>query len=344
MKKTAIAIYGLCIGTLLCLEPMNVSAEVGGALNNMLPTAGIASLYTLELTKEDCLKAAQEAQGAFWGYTNLGIAEVASNLNVRKEPKVGAELTGKMSNHSACEVLEVLDGWAHIKSGEVEGYVSTEYLLMGTEAKIKAREYVTKVAKVTADALKVRDEASLEGAVLTQVPKGEELEYLETVGEWIKVTVDGNDAYVFGAYVEVAEQLETAITLTELRYGEGVTNLRVDIAEYAKQFVGNPYVWGGTSLTKGADCSGFVQSVLKKFNIKVSRTSRSQAGDGKKISADKLQPGDLIFYANSSGTINHVAMYIGDGKVVHASSPKTGIKISKYNYRTPVKYVDVIQD
>lgn len=344
MKNKVITFSGLCIGSLLLFTPVEAKAETAGVLKDMLPTAGIASLYTLELTKEDCLLAAEAAKGAFWGYTNLGIAKVESNLNVRKEPRADAPLVGKMRNQSACEVLEVLDGWAHIKSGEVEGYVSTEYLLMGAEAKLRAKDYVKKVAKVTVSSLKVREEADLSGAVLTLAPQGEELEYVGTVGEWIQVNLDGNEAYVHSDYVTVAEELETAVTLKELRYGEGVTNLRVDIVEYAKQFVGNPYVWGGTSLTKGADCSGFVQSVLKKFNITVSRTSRSQAGDGKKISANELQPGDLVFYANSSGTINHVAMYIGDGKVVHASSPKTGIKISNYNYRTPVKYVDVIKD
>ena len=114
--------------------------------------------------------------------------------------------------------------------------------------------------------------------------------------------------------------------------------------EYAKQFLGNPYVWGGTSLTKGADCSGFVLSVFKKYGITLSHSSRAQANEGTKIKISELQPGDLVFYANSSGTINHVALYIGGGQVIHASSPKTGIKISKYNYRTPVKAVSVIDD
>lgn len=344
MKKTAIGISGLCLTALFLMNPMNVSAEGIGSIRNIVPNAGAASIYTLELTEEECLKAAAEAEGAFWGYTNLGIANVSSSLNVRKEPSTEAALAGKMKENSACEILEVKDGWAHIKSGEVEGYVSAEYLLTGTAAKLKAQELVTAVAKVTVESLKVRDDASLEGAVLTLMPRNEELDYLETVGEWVKVNVDGNEAYVFGEYVEIVEKLDTAITLTQLRYGEGVTDLRVDIVEYAKQFVGNPYVWGGTSLTKGADCSGFVQSIYKNFNIKISRTSRSQAGDGKKISVSELQPGDLLFYANSSGTINHVAMYIGDDKVIHASSPKSGIKISTYNYRTPVKCVDIIQD
>lgn len=346
MRKAAIRVSGLILAGALLIEPVNVSASGSGSVKTVTPSAGAASLYTLNFTEEECLAAAQEAQGAFWGYTNLGIANVESgNLNVRKEPDTGGKLVGKMPKNSACEILETTeDGWAYIKSGEVEGYVSLDYLSTGADAKMKAKNLVTTVAVVNVDALKVRDEASLDGAVLTQVPLDEELDYLETVGEWIKVSIDGEDAYVFGEYVTVKEKLNTAVTMSQLMYGQGVSDLRVDIAEYAKQFVGNPYVWGGTSLTKGADCSGFTLAVYKNFGIKLSHSSRAQAGEGKKISASELQPGDLVFYANSSGTINHVALYIGGGRVIHASSPKTGIKISKYNYRTPVKCVSILRE
>ena len=153
----------------------------------------------------------------------------------------------------------------------------------------------------------------------------------------MKISIDGEDAYVSQDYVTVEEKLDTAITMTELLYGQGVSDVRVDLVEYAKQFIGNPYVWGGTSLTKGADCSGFVLSVFKKYGITLSHSSRAQANEGTKISASELKPGDLVFYGNGKGNINHVAIYIGGGQVIHASSPKTGIKISSYKYRTPVE-------
>ena len=344
MKRTTIGLLGLCAAGFLMMLPLDVQASGTGSISDMMQGAGIASLYTLNMTQDECLQAAAEAKAAYWGYTNLGIADVEANLNVRKEPATTAEVVGKMPKDAACEILSTEDGWAHITSGEVEGYVSLEYLLTGADAKVYAKDLVKTVAKVDAEALKVRAGASLEAEVLTTVPKNEELSYVETVGEWVKVTIDGNEAYVHGDYVTLEEKLATAITMRELRYGEGVTNLRVDIVEYAKQFLGNPYKWGGTSLTKGADCSGFVQSVLKHFDISISRTSRSQSKDGTKIKASELQPGDLCFYSDSSGTINHVAMYIGDGKVIHASNKRDGIKISKYNYRTPAKCVNVIQD
>ena len=117
-----------------------------------------------------------------------------------------------------------------------------------------------------------------------------------------------------------------------------VSATRTAIVAYAKQFLGNPYVYGGTSLTNGADCSGFTQSVFAHFGITTVRSSRDQAAQGKEISMSAIQPGDLLFYASGS-YINHVAIYIGDGKIIHSSNPTTGITITKYNYRTPCKAV-----
>lgn len=119
-----------------------------------------------------------------------------------------------------------------------------------------------------------------------------------------------------------------------------VTATRTAIVAYAKQFLGNPYVYGGTSLTNGTDCSGFTQGVYKHFGITTGRSSRDQAANGKEISLDAIQPGDLLFYSSgNSSYINHVALYIGGGQVIHASNSTTGIIISPYNYRTPCKAV-----
>ncbi len=331
-------------GLVLCLalEPMNA---VAAGVSPLMQSAGVASVLENSLSVEEYVAIAQQAQGASWGYTNIGIANVESgNLNVREKPAADGKMVGKMPKDAACEVLDTEGEWAHIKSGEVEGYVNLEFLLTGPEARVKANDLVRTVAVAKTDGLNVRDSASLDGAILTQVPEGEELEYIETVDGWVKVAIDGEEAYISEEYVSVEEKLDTAITMSELLYGAGVSDVRVDLVEYAKQFVGNPYVWGGTSLTKGADCSGFVLSVFKKYGITLSHSSRAQANEGTKISTSELQPGDLVFYTNSKGTINHVAIYIGGGQVIHASSPKTGIKISKYNYRTPAKCVRVLQD
>ena len=114
------------------------------------------------------------------------------------------------------------------------------------------------------------------------------------------------------------------------------------VVAYAKQFVGNPYVYGGTSLTKGADCSGFVMRVYEKFGISTSRVSRDQANNGTEIPVSQIKPGDLVFYS-SGGEINHVAIYIGDGQIVHAANKQLGIRIGSLNHRTPVKAVRLIK-
>lgn len=119
---------------------------------------------------------------------------------------------------------------------------------------------------------------------------------------------------------------------------EAASATRDAIVAYAKQFLGNPYSYGGSSLTNGTDCSGFTSSIYKAFGISIGRSSRDQAANGREIGVENVQPGDLIFYA-SGGRINHVAMSIGGGQVIHASTAKTGIIISNMYYRTPCKAV-----
>ena len=338
-RKIAAASAGLIL--CLALQPLPAyAAENDGDLL----AAGVTSVLGASRSTEEYIELAQQAQGASWGYTNIGISNVTDELlNVRETPSLDGKLVGKMAKGAACEVLDTADGWAHIQSGEVEGYVSLDYLLVGPDAKLKANELVRTVAVANTDGLNVRENPNTESPVVTQIRKGEELEYLETLDGWVKVAVDSDEVYVSSEFVDVVTKLDTAITMTELLYGAGVSDVRVDLTEYAKQFLGNPYVWGGTSLTHGADCSGFVLSIFAKYGISMPRVASAQAGVGTSISADQLQPGDLIFYGGGGG-INHVAIYIGGGQVIHASTERTGIKISNYNYRTPVKYVSVLQD
>lgn len=281
--------------------------------------------------------------GSAYGYTNLGIARVEDHLNVRATADDNSKIIGKMSNDSGCEVLEVVGDKAHIVSGSVEGYVSTEYILMGSEAVEYAKTIVKPMANVNADGLKVRCAPNLDAEVITMVPYGEDLEVSEELDGWVRVFYDGKLAYVSADYVTVGENLKTALNMTEFLYGEGVSDVRVELCEYAKQFIGNPYVWGGTSLTNGADCSGFTMSVMAKYGIYLPHSSRAQANMGTAVTMAEAKPGDLVFYSKGK-TINHVAIYIGGGQVVHASSPKYGIRITSVYYRTPTKIRRFIQD
>ena len=276
-------------------------------------------------TQEDAEKPAEPE--THWGYTNLGIAHVDNHLNIREEPNENGKLIGKLSKDAACEILEIDEnGWAHIKSGKVEGYCSTEFLYLGEEAVARGREVASMIAIVNTQTLKVREQPNTDSIVITLIPEEEQLEVVEIMENgWIKFLLDDEEAYVSGEYVDVEERLEKAVTLTELKYGQGVSDVRVDLVQY---------VWGGTSLTNGADCSGFTLSIYKKYGVSLPHHAASQAQLGTKVDYNSAQPGDLVFYAKN-GRINHVAIYIGNGQVIHASSPKTGIKISSWNYRTP---------
>lgn len=343
--------YGVCVlsSVILLAEPLTIqAAEISDtqmAQSEQLLTAGVGDLFSSTLTAEEYKEIAKAAQGACWGYTHLGICNVQeNNLNIRQEANESGKLVGKLPKNAACEIISSENGWAYIKSGKVEGYVKEEYLLTGFDAEKKAEELATAVAVATSSGLNIRELPSTDAEVITQVAAGERLDIAEIQNDgWIRVYLDDEEVYVSADYVEVKSDLATAITMTELLYGEGVSDVRVDLCQYAKQFLGNPYVWGGTSLTNGADCSGFVLSVFKKFGVSLPHYSGSQAKCGTAITESELQAGDLIFYAKG-GVINHVAIYIGNGQVIHASSPKTGIKISNYKYRTPCKMVRILQD
>ncbi|MDE7260047.1 MAG: C40 family peptidase [Lachnospiraceae bacterium] len=315
------------------------------SLQDILGGGSIGSGAIIEATKteQEYAEAYEKAKNANWGYTNLGIAHVDNNLNIRAVAAEDGKLVGKLPKDAACEVLDDDGTWAHIKSGKVEGYVSLEYLFTGIPAKRRAEELATTVARVNTDGLKVRAEANTDSEVITLVAGGEELEVAAVEGDWVKVYLDDQEVFVSAEYVEVTSELGTAITMTELLYGQGVSDIRVDICQYAKEFLGNPYVWGGTSLTKGADCSGYVLSVFKKYGVSLPHSSVAQAKCGTTIKVSEAKPGDLIFYGNGK-SINHVAICIGNGQVIHASSPKTGIKISNISYRSPIKAVRILYD
>lgn len=325
-------------------EEQGSGAGKGSRLQDIVgESIGSGVILESAKTEQEYAQAYEKAKNASWGYTNLGIANVDNNLNIRAVAAEDGKLVGKLPRNAACEVLDSDDTWAHIKSGKVEGYVSMEFLLTGIPAKRRAEELAVTMARVTTDSLKVRAEANTESEVITLVPNGEELEVADVEGDWVRVFLDDEEVFVSADYVSISSELNTAITMTELLYGQGVSDVRVDVCQYAKEFLGNPYVWGGTSLTKGADCSGFVLSVFKKYGVSLPHSSVAQSNSGTSIKVSEAQPGDLIFYGNGR-SINHVAIYIGGGQVIHASSPKTGIRISNVSYRSPVKAVRILQN
>lgn len=428
-------------------------------------------------------------------------------VNIRATGDTEGEVLGKLYNNAAVYILGVDEnGWYRVRSGNVEGYVASQYIATGSQAEGIASQVGYNVAEVGAEVLNVRASASQDSDVVATVAESDQIEVVEDCGEWLKVAVSPDCyGYVSADYVnaetqyKVAESIEeeqarlaeeqaaadaawleylaqqeaeqaaaeaqwlayvqqeaanqqtdqtvqqapaadtsgtsdaqaaadaayqeylnaqaeadaatqqadeqlvydtaaqaeeayeaflaaqaqadqavagqtvtdsgttdVAADYTEDTYTEDIytedtytedvytedtytedtpsepeyveettSSLGQQIADFACQFVGNPYVWGGTSLTGGADCSGFTQSVMSHFGIGISRTAASQSGGGTPVDLGSIQAGDLLFYSDGSG-IGHVSIYIGNGQVVHASNPTNGIIISNYSYRTPV--------
>lgn len=270
------------------------------------------------------------------GYTNLGMSVISSgNLNIRQEASTDSEVVGILTNHNACELLEDAGDWYKVTSGKVTGYVSKQYLVTGAEAEAIAQQEIKTVATVNTETLNVRAEKSTEAAVLSQVGNSEAFTVNSIADGWVEISVDDSVGYISQDYVTVAQALPTAKTIEQVKYGDGVSDVRASVVSYALQFVGNRYVWGGTSLEKGVDCSGFTMRILGKYGISLPHSSRAQPSYGTKISASEAKPGDLFFYG-SGRSISHVAIYIGNGQIVHASNKRDGIKVSNAFYRNPI--------
>ena len=310
----------------------------GDAVKDTATVSGIEKI--LKLAPEETEETEETTKGTqtpvVEGYTNLGVANVTNYLNVRETPSTDASLLGKLPMNAGCEILETLDGWYKISSGDVTGYVSAEFLLTGDAANERAKEALATVATVNADKLMVREQPSTESAILNRVAQNEDLEVAAVLDGWVQVNITGTTGYVSADYVTVHNTLPKGVTLEDLnaQAEEASESTGISVVEYAKQFLGNPYVWGGTSLTNGCDCSGFTMRIYEHFGYSLSRTSAAQSGNGTRVSLSEIQPGDLLFYSYG-GSIGHVAMYIGGGQIIHASTERTGICIGIAYFMTP---------
>lgn len=319
---------------------LNTATISAGVTSDLLVSVTSTAPAVVGDSADGTVDASQLNAAEQCGYENIAMSVIGEgNLNVRDSASTEGSIVGKMTNHNACEILGVEGDWTQIESGKVTGYVKSEYIVTGDEALAIAEEEIKTVATVEAGTttLNVRSEASTDSSILSLVGDGEDLVVSqENDGSgWIQVEVDDEYGYVSADYVAVLKKLPTAKTITEIKYGDGVSDVRVALVQNALQYVGNRYVWGGTSLTNGVDCSGFTMQIMAQYGIYLPHSSRAQPAYGTKISSSEAQPGDLFFYG-SGKSINHVAIYIGNGQIVHASNKRDGIKISNAFYRSPI--------
>lgn len=306
-------------------------------------------------------------------YDRLGVANVHNYLNVRKSPDESSKIVGKMTRNSGCNVYKIKNGWAKIVSGKVRGWVKAEYLITDEKAEARAKRIATLRATVSTETLNVRTLPTIDSGIYDQISADEEYRVAEDnitenwikryiakycskkdlrgidlekmykdAGNWVMLKIDEERMFVSKDFIDFTYNLNRAVTIKQQSHtsggssGSGNSQASLSIADYAMQFLGNRYVWGGTSLTNGTDCSGFVMRIYEHFGYYLPRTSRAQAAATKSVSSSDVQVGDLFFYGSGS-TVNHVALYIGGGQIIHASNSRDGIKISSAYYRQPLK-------
>ena len=290
--------------------------------------------------------AADPRESVMDGFHNLGVVIAKNYLNVRNAPSTKkGKIVGKLYKYSGVDLLEPsADGkWFHIISNEVDGWINAEFVAIGEEARQLAINNCFPGIKVTAKLLNVRSGPSKKHEIITQISKGSVFVVTGFEGEWIKIDLGSEDeGYIHSDYTDWLYMLPEAVEYTEPE----MNPVRKQLIDFAMEYLGGTYKYGGTKLGVAVDCSGFTMRVYEHFGYELSRTAAYQMkNNGVPVDYKDMKPGDLIFFwSNKRNCVGHVGIYIGNGKMIHAASEKRGIVIDRYDYMTPIGARNIIGD
>lgn len=350
------------------IDESDVEIRIAAGVETVLARDYSEDIFGMILTEKDTTEVAEQEYSE---YSDFAIANVTNYVNVRTEPNTDSEVVGKMYDNSVAQILSVVgeggEEWFQVISGNVEGYIKSEYFIYGEEAAAVIDDYVTRYVVVKADRLNVREEPDIMASRIGYKDFGEKARLLEYGKEWSKILyASEKEGYVSSEYISIEEHFTYAKSIEEEQKEleaqrmlqqraleeEGaspenttirvtppptdytnVSELRSAIVNYAMQYLGNRYISGGQSLEKGTDCSGFTCYIYAVFGHSLSRTPQGQWGsNGRNITVEEARPGDIVCYSSNGSRCSHVGLYIGDGKIIHSANSRKGVIISDIYY------------